>query len=221
MPCRAPPAPHSPCDAAPSPDYSRRRLPRLLCLLCRPMSRSLSWHAVLPNARHAHSIPEFPCLPGMLVAKCPAVSFVCCAAKCFRLPTRHAVPAKSAWPVMGFYHAKSLRHHALWKGSVVWAYGGRQSMARPRRHRPSPTACRGRSRSLMTVTERRVKEARREPTQGSTPPPGRGLPWRMDHGEGIFLPVALALPDRKRNGALPNSPGGGKPADGPLFLPWA
>ena len=98
--------------------------------------------------------------------------------------------------------------------------GGRQSMARPRRHRPSPTACRGRSRSLMTVTERRVKEARREPTQGSTPP-GRGLPWRMDHGEGIFLPVALALPDRKRNGALPNSPGGGKLADGPLFLPWA
>ena len=141
----------------------------------------------------------------MLVAKCPAASFVCCAAKCFRPPTRHAVPAKSAWPVMGFYHAKSLRHHALWKGSVVWAYGGRQSMARPRRHRPSPTACRGRSRSLMTVTERRVKEARREPTQGSIPPPGRGLPWRMDHGEGIFLPVALALPDRKRNGALPNS----------------
>lgn len=55
----------------------------------------------------------------------------------------------------------------------------------------------------------------------ASPPPGRGLPWRMDNGEGIFLPVALALPDRKRNGALPNSPGGGKPADGSIFLPWA
>ena len=85
-------------------------------------------------------------------ANAPTASFACCVAKCSRSPTRHAVPAKSAWPAMGFYHAKSLRHHASWKGSVVWAYCGRQSMARPRRHRPSPTACRGRSHSLMTVT---------------------------------------------------------------------
>ena len=219
MPCRAPPAPHSPCDAAPSPGYSRQRLPRLLCLLCRPMSRPLSWHAVLPNARHARSIPEFPCLPGMLVAKCPAASFVCCAAKCFRPPTRHAVPAKSAWPVMGFYHVKSLRHHVLWKGSVVWAYGGRQSMARPRRHRPSPTACRGRSRSLMTVTERRGKEVRREPTQGSTPLAV------VCHGEWImarafFCRLPWLSPTGSETEPCP-TPGGGKPADGPLFLPWA
>ena len=185
-------------------------------MLCRPMSRSLSWYAVLPNARHAHSIPEFPCLPGMLVAKCPAASFVCCAAKCFRPPTRHAVPAKSAWPVMGFYHVKSLRHRALWKGSVVWAYGGRQSMARPRRHRPSPTACRGRSRSLMTVTERRVKEARREPTQGSTPP----WPWSaMANGSwrGHFSAGRPGSPrqEAKRSPAqLPQA--GGNPQTGPF-----
>ena len=212
-------------------DIPRRRLPRLLCLLCCLMLGTPSRYAVPPNV--------------------PVAFLACCAAKCPARPLHTGVPLPSRYAccqmpgrllcllccqmfsatypaccackvgmaVMGFYHVKSLRHHALWKGSVVWAHCGRQSMARPRRHRPSPTACRGRSRSLMTVTERRVKEARREPTQGSTPLAV------VCHGEWImarafFCRSPWLSPTGSETEPCP-TPGGGKPADGPLFLPWA